>query len=93
MVSKKEEERQKKRNRVQLDIDHDLDAEMEAWASELGVSRSQLYSLFALDGLDNLDDQERFEEIARMREPQISLRFPFKLKLADRLAKFRKKKR
>lgn len=93
MASKKESDRQKRRNRVNLDIDPDVDAEMEIIATELGISRSQLYQYFAVDGMDNLDDPEKVKEIMRRRKPQRSLKFPFSLEMRDRLAKLKKKRR
>jgi hypothetical protein len=94
MASKREEERQRKRNRVQLDIDPDVDREMAEWAAELGISRSQLYELGALDILDGLNDDDLVEKITRLREAQSHIKFPFTLAafLAARRAKYKKKK-
>lgn len=92
MASKKEKERQKRRNRVGLDIDPQVDAQMEELSTELGISRSQLYQYFALEGMENLDDPEKVKEVMRRRKPQRSLKFPFKLEMGDKLNKLKKKR-
>lgn len=79
------------RSRAIYDFDPDLKRAIEQISQELGVPPADVMSVFALDMIEAVSKGEI--NLQELRIPSNHPKYPFRLKLADRLARLKRRLR